>query len=558
MKMSIADITFFLVGISVMLLFARIFGELARSVKQPIIVGEIIAGIILGPTLLGLFWPEVFQNLFRQSENVGIAFEGLTTIAVVMLLLVSGLEVDLSVVLKQSRTAISTSLMGLVVPFFIGFSMGYFFPDLLGIADHSQKLVFALFIGVALSITALPVVAKTLMDLNLLKTEIGTVIIASAMVDDLIGWIIFSIILGMMGTANHGFGFETTFLLAFAFISFMLIFGRKIFNSILPTIQNKLSFPGGVINFILISGFLSAAFTEYIGIHAIFGAFITGIAIGDSVHLKQHTREIIHQFITNIFAPLFFVSIGLRVNFIAHFDIVIVAVFLILAFAGKIIGCGLGAYLGGLKRWDSLAVGFGMNSRGAMEIILGILAFDAGIIEEKVFVALVIMALVTSITSAPLIGFALRYKRKEKLITLIDPKLIMISSATDKATLISELAQKVSEIIKIDKEIIISEVLKREEIMPTGIANSLALPHAKIKISKPIVAIALLKNEINFEAADSIPSKIVVLLLTPENDNELQLKLLSDIAKTFGDKNKVDDLLSDISPNSVYSKLQKF
>ncbi|MDP2303094.1 MAG: PTS sugar transporter subunit IIA [Ignavibacteria bacterium] len=139
----------------------------------------------------------------------------------------------------------------------------------------------------------------------------------------------------------------------------------------------------------------------------------------------------------------------------------------------------------------------------------------------------------------------------------MDPKLIIFSTATDKKTLISELAQKVSEIIKIDKEIIISEVLKREEIMPTGIANSLALPHAKINISKPVVAIALLKNEIDFDAIDGIPSRIVVLLLTPQNDNELQLKLLSEIAKTFGDKKRVDELLKDFSPDSIFSNLQK-
>jgi Kef-type K+ transport system membrane component KefB/mannitol/fructose-specific phosphotransferase system IIA component (Ntr-type) len=556
MNLSANDITLFLIGISVMLFFARVFGEVSRALKQPIVIGEIIAGIVLGPTIFGMLFPDIFNSLFTSSKNISIAYDGLTTLAVIMLLLVSGLEVDLSVVLKQGKTAIITSFMGVFFPFTVGFAAAYLFPESLGIVNIEQRLVFSLFVGTALSITALPVVAKTLMDLNIFKTEIGTVIIASAMVNDLIGWMIFSIILSMIGTAQHGLSFGSTVGLTFLFVGFSLIIGRKLINHILPVIQTKTSFPGGVINFILILGFLGAAFTEYIGIHAIFGSFIIGIAVGDSAHLKEHTKEIIHQFITNIFAPLFFVSIGLRVNFIAHFDIVIVLVFLILAFAGKVIGCGLGAYLGGMKKDDALAVGFGMNSRGAMEIILGILAYDFGLINEKVFVALVIMALFTSISSAPLMSIFLNRVKNFK--GLLNPKLIFISDAINKKTLISELAQKVSEIIKIDKEIIISEVLKREEIMPTGIANSLALPHAKIKISKPIVAIALLKNEIDFEAADSIPSKIVVLLLTPENDNELQLKLLSDIAKTFGDKSKVDDLLSDISPNSVYSKLQKF
>jgi Kef-type K+ transport system membrane component KefB len=147
---------------------------------------------------------------------------------------------------------------------------------------------------------------------------------------------------------------------------------------------------------------LSAAFTEYIHLHAILGSFIAGIAVGDSVHLKEKAREIIHQFVTNFFAPLFFVSIGLKVNFITNFDALIVGLVLVLAYFGKIFGASIGAYLGGMKNKSALAVGFGLNARGAMEIILGTLALNAGIIKENVFVALVILALISSITSAPL------------------------------------------------------------------------------------------------------------------------------------------------------------
>lgn len=556
MNLSASDITLFLVGISIMLFFARAFGEISRRFKQPIVMGEIVAGIVLGPTIFGMLFPDFFNLLFTSSKNISIAYEGLTTLAVIMLLLVSGLEVDLSVVLKQGKTAVTTSLMGVLFPFVVGFGAAYFFPELLGIVNIEQKLVFALFVGTALSITALPVVAKTLMDLNIFKSEIGTVIIASAMVNDLIGWIIFSIILSMLGTASHGLNFGTTVGLTFLFIGVILVIGRKLINLVIPVIQTKTSFPGGVINFILILGFLGAAFTEYIGIHAIFGSFIIGIAIGDSAHLKEQTKEIIQQFITNIFAPLFFVSIGLRVNFIANFDIVIVLVFLILAFAGKVIGCGLGAYWGGMKKDDALAVGFGMNSRGAMEIILGILAFNFGLINEKVFVALVIMALFTSITSAPLMTIFLNRKKKS-FKDLVNKNLIIVSEATDKTAVIKELASLCAPTIKLNAEVIYEEVLKREEIIPTGIANTLALPHARLNIQKPIIAIALLKNEIDFEAADNIPSKIVILLLTPKTDNELQLKLLSEIAKCFGNKEKVDDLLADFNPQSVYQKLVK-
>lgn len=166
--------------------------------------------------------------------------------------------------------------------------------------------------------------------------------------------------------------------------------------------QTKLSWPGGVLSISLGICLLSAAFTESINIHAILGAFIAGIAFGDSVQLKEQAREIIHQFVTNFFAPLFFVSIGLKVNFIQNFDLQIVLIVLILAYVGKVLGAFIGARIGGMSKNHALAVGFGMNARGAMEIILGTLALNAGLISKPIFVALIIMALVTSITSAPL------------------------------------------------------------------------------------------------------------------------------------------------------------
>jgi Kef-type K+ transport system membrane component KefB len=182
----------------------------------------------------------------------------------------------------------------------------------------------------------------------------------------------------------------------------MLTIGKKLIDKALPWVQNKLSWPGGVLSISLGMCFLSAAFTESIGLHAILGAFIMGVAIGDSAQLREEAREIIHQFVTNIFAPLFFVSIGLRVNFIENFDLLIVSVIVCIAYVCKILGASLGAYLGGMTKNEALVVGFGMNARGAMEIILGTLALNAQLINSKVFVGLVIMALLTSLTSAPL------------------------------------------------------------------------------------------------------------------------------------------------------------
>jgi Kef-type K+ transport system membrane component KefB len=407
-KLSHHEVMVLLVQLSTMLLMGRLFAEIARRLKQPAVVGELIAGIIIGPTVLGMIEPLWFETLFPPSATSGVVLAGFVQVAVVMLLFIAGLEVDLHIVWQQGRQSILTSLFGLVVPFLFGFTLPYLFPDFFGLADKEAKLVFSLFMGTAMAISALPVIVRILMDLNLFKSRMGLLVVASAMIDDVIGWIIFSAILGMIGKGGGGMSFTNTILLTISFTVIMLTLGRGLLNRILPWINKKMAWPGGVLSFSLALCFLGAAFTEYIGIHAIFGAFIMGVAFGDSVHFSERAKEIVHQFINNVFAPLFFVSIGLRVNFITNFDVGLTIIIVVIAFAGKIIGSGLGTRLGGFTWRESMAAGFGMNARGAMEIILGLIALENGLINEKVFVSLVIMALITSMTSGPLMKWVLK------------------------------------------------------------------------------------------------------------------------------------------------------
>lgn len=539
-----------------MLLFAKVFGEIFSKLKQPSIIGEILAGVVLGPTVLGIFFPSISEFLFPQNSEVNIAIDGLTNIAVVLLLLVSGLEVDLSIVFRHRRAAFSISTIGIIVPFVLGFGISYIFPNLVGLINDKDRLVFALFIGTAIAISSLPVIAKILMDLKIFKTQIGFIIIAAAMLNDLIGWFIFSIILGMIGANTHGFSFVETLTYTLVFIIVLLLVGRIILDKAILLIQKHLSFPGSVLNFILILGFLSAAFTEYLGVHAILGAFIMGIAIGDSKHLKEETRQIIHQFITNIFAPLFFISIGMRANFIADFNLGIVSVILTLALVGKVTGCSIGARLGGLSKNDSFAVGAGMSSSGAMGIIIGLIALQFGLINKEVFVGLVIMSLFTSMISAPIMSYFLNKKDKSKFSNLLNAKQIVFSNKMLKEDVIKELVNLAAEQLKIDKDYILSEVIARENTFPTGIANYLAIPHARIKIKEPFAGVLVNKNGINFEAPDGLPSKIIILLLTPENNNELQLQLLSQIVHVFANKKNSEELIELKSPEEVINQLK--
>jgi Kef-type K+ transport system membrane component KefB len=411
MKLQSHDIMVLLLSIGGMLILSRLLAELGRKLKLPVVMGEILAGVIIGPTVFGYFFPAEFKNIFPQEGTVKIAMDGITQLAVIMLLFVAGLEVQLQIVLKQGRTAVLTSVTSMLIPFMLGFGAVWFFPDFFNIGK--DKLIYALFFGIAMAVSAIPVIARILMDLNLYKTKVGMVIMAAAIFDDLTGWLLFSLVLSMMGKEAEITNIWQTVGLILGFGLFMLIIGKRVINLALPWVQKKLSWPGGVLSLCLGLGFLGAAFTEAIGLHAILGAFIIGIAIGDSVHLREEARQIIHQFVTNIFAPLFFVSIGLKVNFIADFDLTLVLIVLFLAVICKVLGASLGAWMGGMKGREAFAVGFGLNARGAMEIILGKLALDAELIDKKMFVALVVMALLTSIISGPLMR---HFARDQKVV----------------------------------------------------------------------------------------------------------------------------------------------
>ena len=414
------QIVILLLQLSIMLILGKLLGEVAKKLKQPAVIGEIIAGIILGPTVLGTIFPEIMIELFPKQGNSPIALHGLTSVSVILLLFIAGLEVELPTVIHQGKKALLNSFLGISISFTIGFCTVWFYPSLFNFSPE-RHLIYALFIGTALSITALPIIARTLMDLGIFKSHIGLLIVASAMMDDLIGWIIFSIILGMMDANAEG-SVLLTVIATVGFAALMLTIGRRLLDRFLPWINHRLSFPGGILSVSIALCFLGAAFTEYIGIHAIFGAFIVGVAMGDSIHMSSKSKEIIHDFVTNIFAPLFFVSIGLKVNFVANFDWFLSLLVLTMAFCGKTIGCTLASRISGFSIRESFAIGFGMNARGAMEIILATLALQAGVIDQFMFVALVVMALLTSMSS----GYLMKILLPKDIITHNEPEGIVV------------------------------------------------------------------------------------------------------------------------------------
>ncbi len=563
-SLSPSDITRLMLALAVLLGMARVLGETARRFKQPAVLGEILAGVLLGPTVLGFISPDLMEWLYpAAADNPGrIALDGFVVIATTLLLLVVGLEVDLSTVRRQGKATGYISLIGVALPFMLGLGLAFTLPNTLGAGPRglAAPLPFAVFVGIALSITALPVIAKVLMDLNLAKSDLGMLIISSAMLNDLVGWIGFAVVLALLphdASAGEHPSVFTTISLTLIFLVVMITLGRWFFHKSLPYIQSRWSWPGGVLGFVSVIALTCASFTEYLGIHSIFGAFIAGVALGDSPRLRERTRETIYQFVTNFFAPIFFASIGLRINFVSNFAPLAVALVLAVAFIGKSTGCYLGATLAGMSKRESLATAFGMTCQGAVGIILGQLAFQAGLIGEQLLVAVVIMALATSLFAGPAMQAVLKTKSMLRLADILSERHIMQRLyAPDATDAIRQLSARAADLTGIPEDKIADAVLRRETIMHTGLPMGLAVPHARFaELNKPCLLIGHFQYGVDFDAQDGSRANLVCLLLTPESQPESQIELLALFARTFQDAELRQRVMDAESPTEFRAEL---
>ncbi len=560
-----SDIIILFLSLALMLGLAKIIGELFQRIKLPSVIGEILAGIILGPTILGRLFPGTYTLIFPTGDStIFIALEAFILIGVVFLLLTAGLEVELSSVIKQGKSVAIVSSLSIIFPFAIGACVVVFFPQLFSVEKGSFSL--AIFIGISLSITALPLIAKILLNLKLFHTEFGMLIMASAVVKDLIGWLIFSVNIQLLETGSVNFyGLIRTIALTIIIAGLTLTVMRYLINLTLPWILAKTEWPGGVITFTIVIGLIMSAVAESAGTHAILGAFLAGIAIGDSHHLREQTRNIITQFIDNIFAPLFFVSIGLRTDFISNFNPVLVIIFLLIIFTGKFSSTVISGRIAGFKLRESMAIGSAMSSSGAMGIILGVVALRYGLINGEVFEAIILTAVITSMTSGPLIKYFLKPVQKLNLLELFDSRFYISNiKAEDPFNAIKTMSKTLKEKIYIDSDNASALVIEREKLMSTGIGQGIAIPNAKLSgITKPVIVVARSEDGIDFNSIDGKPAKMIFMILTPLQDHQSQIQILADISSIFQDKDTRERIFKSKSYNEfialikpVYSKLK--
>jgi Kef-type K+ transport system membrane component KefB len=402
------DVLHLVVMVALLLLVARVLGEISQRLGQPTVVGEILAGVLLGPSVLGALAPAVAAWTIPQNPIQGYLLEVVGLIGMMLLLVITGLETDLSLIRRKARTAVGVAIGGLVLPFASGLLLGLWFPsDLLTAPD--QRTIFALFLATAMSISAIPVLAKVLMDLKLMRRDIGQTMLAAGMLDDITGWTLLGIVAALASAGRLIPGQVVKSLLTVAFfVLATAIVGRVVVARSLEFVQDRLRSRDRLLTLVVVLAFLWGGFTQWLRLEPVLGAFAIGILFGQMRRLPPDVAHKLEAMALAVFGPIFFAVAGLKVDIQTLSDPRLLGLALVVigvATFGKVVGAYLGArHLSGQKHWTALAYGAGLNARGAVEIIVASIGLSLGILSQEVFTMIVVMALVTSL-AAP---FALR------------------------------------------------------------------------------------------------------------------------------------------------------
>jgi Kef-type K+ transport system membrane component KefB len=407
----------FMAEVAVLFLAARIGGEFAARLRIPLHVGELVFGIVLGPSLLGWLWPDGFHAMFPADLMQRSLLDIFSWTGIVFLVLIGGLETRLGILRRVRGAVLGGWIGGFGLPFVCGFGLGMLFPaDLVPAGIH--KPVFALFLATAMSISAIPVIARILMDLNLYKTRVGMIILCTAIADDTIGWIVLAVAAGLAAGGLETAAVVRTLLLTAAFIGLAFTLGKNAVRRLMMA-SRRLKMPYPQLSMMLLLVFAFGALTQAIGVHLVLGAFVAAILIGRVRSIDEESIASVRQVGMGFFVPFFFAYTGIKVDLTTlHGSALTFTVLAVLVACGtKIIGGSLGARIGGLPKWEALAVGFGLNARGAMELVIAAIGLSIGILNETTYAIIVLIAVLTTVMAAPLLKFCIVRAGPEALAT---------------------------------------------------------------------------------------------------------------------------------------------
>ena len=398
----------FLIAVVTLLLVAHLLARLAEAVHMPAIVGELATGVILGPSLLGHLLPGLTNWVFPPSTEQMHLLDAVGQIGILLLVGLTGTHLDIAMVRRRKATAARISLGGLLLPLALGLVVGYQLAGWLSGAVVGDRLVFAGFMGVAMCVTAIPVIAKTLSDMGLLHRDVGQMTLAAGTIDDAVGWFLLSVV-SMAATAGLTTGHvvkAVVYLLAFVILAALL--GRPLVRRVMR-LADRSDAPGHSIVTAVVVVLSGAAITQALDMEPVFGAFVAGILVGLPGAANQAKLAALRTVVLSVLAPLFLATAGFRMDLTALADAkVALAALVVLAVAivGKFAGAYAGARLSRLTRWEGLAIGAGMNSRGVVEVVVALTGLRLGVLNTATYTIVVLVAVVTSMMAPPLLRLA--------------------------------------------------------------------------------------------------------------------------------------------------------
>ena len=404
------DVLAFLVQVGILLLTARVLGTVAQRLGQPAVLGEILAGVVLGPSFLAGFVPGIEEWVIPQTEAQGHLLELVGLLGALFLLLLTGLETDLALIRHQAKTAAAVAAGGLIMPFATGLALGFALPASL-VGDGTERAVFAVFLATALSISSIAVIGKVLIDMDLMRRDVGQTIIAAAVLDDTIGWVALAIVAGLAGGAALTVGSIGGVLAStVGFIAFSFILGRLLVRLIFRRLPNRGHEEHLVLSAVVVLMFAWAAISTALHLEAVLGAFVMGMLISQVAALPASVRETLERMTVGVFAPIFFGVAGLKMDLTALADVELALLTVALLGAatfGKVFGAFAGAKAVGVRdSWRALSFGAALNARAAMGIIIATVGLSLGIVTQDLFSMLVLMSVVTAVGAPPSLRWA--------------------------------------------------------------------------------------------------------------------------------------------------------
>jgi len=550
----------FLIEVALLLGLARAAGIFLQRRGQPAITGEVLVGLLLGPTVLGRLAPGVHRWLFPPDVVQATMLDTLAWLGILFFLLKTGLETDFAAAWRQRGRAVLISLSDLALPMALAFALCLLLPSGY-LADPSRRVLFAVFVATIMTISALPVTARVLQDLNLYRSDVGLLTMCALTINDVAGWLLFAIILGFVSEAGMRPSAVALILAStLAFAALALTLGRRLVNRAFEVIvARRLPEPGTSLTLICLLGMAFGALTIRIGIHALFGFFLAGIVAGESRALSEKTRHVISQMVRAVLVPMFFATLGLKIDFLANFDPLLVLFILIVGVAGRYLGAWFGVSMTGAFKDSRSLISIAHTPGGEMQIVIGLLALEYGVITPTVFVAIVFAAVVSSVALGPWMKLGLGKLRTPPVLTFFSPSGViadMRSRTRDEA--IAELCGLAARQWHLGPAAAVTaRVIERENLMGTGLEVGIAVPHARLSGSKrPAVVFGRSVPGIDWNSPDGQPARLVFLILTPEQDDASQIRILRAVASSMRRPEARDRLRSAADDEQLWSVLE--